>query len=128
MAPSGRSPFDELFGYHAKGVDEKTAILPSGWRDRLVKIQNKNTDLRIGLCLETHDLACSKLAAGRKKDFDFMETLIEEKLLNRKVLEVGLKNAPIEEIKRQRLLAWCKAKFQTFLNISQRSVNPRRMS
>jgi hypothetical protein len=60
------SPFDEHFGYYAQGVGPDTACLPSGWQQRLVKIQNQNTDLKIGLCLEPHDLAASKPAAGRE--------------------------------------------------------------
>jgi hypothetical protein len=42
------SPFDERFGYYAQGVGLETAILPVGWEGRLVKIQNENTDLKIG--------------------------------------------------------------------------------
>ena len=31
------SLFHETFGYYAHGVDETTAVLPNGWRDRLVR-------------------------------------------------------------------------------------------
>ena len=37
------SPFEELHGYSIDGVDLTTALLPAGWRDRLVKVQNANT-------------------------------------------------------------------------------------
>lgn len=50
------SAFDEAYGYHADGVDLTTATLPDGWRDRLVPIDNSNTNGYIGLCLEVHDL------------------------------------------------------------------------
>lgn len=30
------SVFHETFGYYAHGVDESTAVLPDGWKDRLV--------------------------------------------------------------------------------------------
>src|SRR6185295_20424962 len=30
------SPFHQSFGYYAHGVSENTAVLPEGWRDRLV--------------------------------------------------------------------------------------------
>ena len=62
------SPFHERFRYYAHGVGPRTAILPAGWEDRLVRVQNDNTDQHVGLCLEAHDLAASKLAAGRPKD------------------------------------------------------------
>lgn len=37
------SVFHETFGYYAHGVDESTAVLPDGWKDRLVKVENENT-------------------------------------------------------------------------------------
>ena len=42
------SPFQLQFGYYAQGVGPETAILPQGWEQRVVKIQNANTDLKIG--------------------------------------------------------------------------------
>jgi len=59
--------FHQTFGYYAHGVGESTEILPEGWRDRLVKVERERTMGAIGWCLEVHDLAASKLAAGRKK-------------------------------------------------------------
>ena len=32
------SPFQRSFGYYAHGVDETSAILPEGWRDRLILV------------------------------------------------------------------------------------------
>jgi hypothetical protein len=37
------SPFEELHGFSIDGVDLSTSALPTGWRDRLVKVQNANT-------------------------------------------------------------------------------------
>src|SRR5215207_2005550 len=62
------SLFHETFGYYAHGVDDRTAVLPDGWQDRLVRLHNDNTMGATGWCLEPHDLAVSKLAAGREKD------------------------------------------------------------
>lgn len=75
-----RSLFHETFGYYAHGVDETTAILPGGWRDRLVPIRNENTHGATGWCLEVHDLAVSKLAAGREKDLEFVAGLFRHGL------------------------------------------------
>jgi hypothetical protein len=52
------SPFEELHGFSIDGVDLQTAVLPDGWRDRLVKVQNANTAAPdgeprfTGLCLD----------------------------------------------------------------------------
>jgi hypothetical protein len=84
------SPFHDRFGYYAQGVGPETAILPSGWQTRLVRIQNPNTDLKVGLCLEPHDLAASKLAAGREKDWPFVAEMIRAPLLMSVNCNVGL--------------------------------------
>ena len=76
-----RSMFHQSFGYYAHGVAEETAALPDGWVDRLVRIQNENTGGGAGLCLEVHDLAVSKLVAGREKDVTFIRELIEHGMI-----------------------------------------------
>jgi hypothetical protein len=75
-----RSLFHETFGYYAHGVDETTATLPEGWRERLVPIRNENTRGATGWCLEVHDLAVSKLIAGREKDLAFLACLFHHRL------------------------------------------------
>ncbi len=70
-----QSMFHETFGYYAHGVDETTATLPEKWREPLVAIQNENTRGAIGWCPEVHDLAVSKLFAGREKDLDYVAAL-----------------------------------------------------
>ena len=37
------SPFQRAFGYFAHGVGETTAILPEGWRARLILVSGENT-------------------------------------------------------------------------------------
>lgn len=69
------SPFEREYGYYAHGVGPETAILPAGWEGRLVRVANANTRFVRGWCLEVHDLAIAKLAAGREKDIGFVESL-----------------------------------------------------
>jgi hypothetical protein len=71
------SPFHQTFGYYAHGVGPETAILPSGWRGRLVRVENENTGGTTGWCLAPVDLATSKLLAGRPKDLDFVRGMIQ---------------------------------------------------
>ena len=66
------SPFHDTYGYYARGVGETTAVLPRGWRDRLVPIHNANTRGATGWCLEVHDLVIAKTVAGREKDLEFL--------------------------------------------------------
>ena len=104
------SPFDERFGYYAQGVGPETAILPAGWEGRLVKIQNENTDLKIGYCLEPHDLAASKLAVGRDKDWPFVEAILRHQIVNEKIVEERIALLPIAAEHQQRLRDWVRAR------------------
>lgn len=69
------SGFHEEFGFYVHGVGPETATLAPGWDQRLVPVRNRNTREHTGWCLEAHDLAASKLAAGREKDLDFVLAL-----------------------------------------------------
>jgi hypothetical protein len=80
------SRFHQEYGYYAQGVDERTAILPRGWRDRLVAVSNPNTDGVVGLCLEANDLAISKYVAGRPKDLDFTKELAKHSMTSLETL------------------------------------------
>jgi hypothetical protein len=65
------SLFHETHGYYADPVDEKTAVLPQGWRGRLVNLPPGDTQGVRGLCLDPHDLAIAKYVARRGKDIAF---------------------------------------------------------
>lgn len=70
------SRFHELHGYYAQGVGPDTAILADGWMDRLHRVQNQNTNGRVGFCLDVVDLFLSKAAAAREKDRVFCIALL----------------------------------------------------
>lgn len=80
------SPFQREFGYYAHGVDETTAVLPEGWRDRLILVAGEGTRFVRGWCLEIHDLAIAKYAAGREKDLDFTRALARHAMVTRELL------------------------------------------
>jgi hypothetical protein len=72
------SPFEERHGFSIDGVDLQTAVLPAGWRDRLIRGQNANTAAisgepqYTGWCLDKEDLCVAKLCALREKDRNFV--------------------------------------------------------
>jgi hypothetical protein len=74
------STFHQEHGIYAEGVD--VATLPYGWKDRLVSWELQSSKPAEPHFLEPHDLAISKLAAGRPKDNDFVIALIRAGLLN----------------------------------------------
>ena len=91
------SPFHELHGYYAQGVGEETAVLPHGWKSRLVPVNNENTNGVTGYCLEVHDLAISKIIAGRLKDLEFVQELIRHKMIERKTVLDRLRKVEVQE-------------------------------
>ncbi|MEP7384248.1 MAG: DUF6036 family nucleotidyltransferase [Gemmatimonadota bacterium] len=80
------SMFHETFGYYAQGVVETSAVLPSGWRDRLVRFETPATRGVVAWCLEVHDLWVSEAIAGRPKDLEFCHALLERRLVDRERL------------------------------------------
>lgn len=94
------SPFEELHGFSIDGVDLETSALPTGWRDRLVKVQNANTAgpggalVFTGWCLDKEDLCVAKLCAFRDKDRDFVGALIHADLVAPHVIAERLLSVP----------------------------------
>lgn len=89
------SMFHDTHSYYAHGVGIETATLPADWEERLVAIQNDNTRQATGLCLEKHDLMLSKLAAGRTKDYEFLEAALAEGLVDPGILRQRIETMPM---------------------------------
>ena len=105
------SPFHQTFGYYAQGVEEETAILPDGWRERLIPIRNPATRGATGWCLEVHDLVISKYAAGREKDGRFNRAAVTHGLVDYAVLIERLDTLAVDSAGRQRIRAAIEADF-----------------
>jgi hypothetical protein len=86
-------------------VSAETAVLPTGWQGRPIPIQNENTGGGTGLCLEVHDLAVSKLAAGREKDLVFIQGVLRHGLATPELIRRRLEVTPISSDRRETSLA-----------------------
>jgi hypothetical protein len=84
------SMFHETFGFYSQGVAEATAILPAGWRDRLVRYESAATNAVVAWCLEVHDPWVSKAVAARPKDREFCRALLSADLVQPDVLRTRL--------------------------------------
>ena len=73
------SRFHLTHGYYAQGVGPTTAVLPKDWLNRVHRVQNDNTNDRIGYCLDVVDLFLSKAVAGREKDREFCMAMLQYK-------------------------------------------------
>jgi hypothetical protein len=63
--------------------------------ERLVRLENENTGGAVGWCLEAHDLAASKLVAGREQDLHFVRVLLDEGMVTSTVLEERIRALPL---------------------------------
>ena len=98
------SMFHATFGYYAQGVEAVTAVLPEGWRDRLVRFETAGTNGVVAWCLEPHDLWISKMIAGRPKDLEFGRALLDRGIVNPAELEERIQGVPdIEPAVRDRI-------------------------
>jgi hypothetical protein len=84
------SMFHDTFGYYAQGVVESTAILPTGWRERLVRFETPATKGVVAWCLEPHDLWVSKAVAGREKDLEFCSAVLRHHLVDPRLLRIRI--------------------------------------
>lgn len=75
-----------MYGYYGQGVSLDTAVLPLGWRDRVVAFRREDADPSDARCLEPHDLVVAKLVAGREKDVEFTTALLEARLVSAEIL------------------------------------------
>ncbi|SOD72542.1 hypothetical protein SAMN05892883_1931 [Jatrophihabitans sp. GAS493] len=111
------STFEQLHGFSIDGVDLDTAVLPEGWRERLVRVQNANTAAPAGQprftgwCLDKEDCCTAKLCAFREKDQNFVAALLDAGLVNADVITARLHTVPTKHLPAtQRALAWLAAK------------------
>jgi hypothetical protein len=110
------SPFEDVHGFSIDGVDLSTSILPAGWRDRLVKVQNANTAgpggglQYTGWCLDKEDLCVAKICAFRDKDRNFVAALIDHGLVDSEII-LGRLSTLDEQYRRmaERAISWLRA-------------------
>jgi hypothetical protein len=101
------SRFHQEFGFYVHGASVESATLPDGWQERTVRVRDPvGTRGNTGHCLESHDLAASKLVAYREKDRAFVRVLLVEGLIDPGVLVKRIEALPAHPSLRQRLVKW----------------------
>jgi len=103
------SQFHETYGFYVQGVSIEVAKLPEGWESRTIQVKNEHgTKGNIGYCLESHDLAASKLAAYRDKDRDFIRNLLVESMIDVEILLYRVDLLPVTDDIKERSVNWIK--------------------
>lgn len=80
---------------------------------RVHRVQNCNTNDRVGYCLDLIDLFLSKAVAGREKDREFCMALLEYAYISSETVLEKVQIMPIEDDEqrklRTRIRRWVKA-------------------
>lgn len=100
------SSFHETYGVYGQGVGLATAMLPSGWRDRLVRFSDPEAEPSEAVCLDPHDLVVSKLVAGREKDFEFARALLAANLIDTRTLRDRAEQLDGVPAAKRRVIEW----------------------
>jgi hypothetical protein len=103
------SRFHATYGYYAHGVDEGTAKLPAGWRDRAARLtippRPGSKHRAIAVCPEPNDLVLSKCAAGRDRDWLYARAALDAGLVDVGILIARADDLPVDEVVRARVIA-----------------------
>ena len=100
------SLFHATYGFYVHGLSINAATMPEGWQARTVVVPGRGASPATGYCLESHDLAASKLAAFREKDRRFVRTLIVDGLIDPQTLITRIEALPIDADSRSRSQEW----------------------
>jgi len=102
------SLFHQTHGFYVHGLPIKeAATLPDGWQLRVTPVYDEvTTNGNTGWCVETHDLAASKLVAYRQKDRDFVRLLLIESMIDSQILLDRISLLGIDKSLRERLIQW----------------------
>lgn len=104
------SLFHQTHGFYVHGVSIGAAVLLDGWDQRTVAVCDLlGTKGNTGHCLEAHDLAASKLVAGREKDRVFVATLLHEELVDGEILLERVAELPVDSDRRDSISRWVRA-------------------
>jgi hypothetical protein len=101
------SRFHREFGFYVHGLAIEAAKLPKGWKQRVVPVtQTVGSREAVGLCIEVHDIAASKLAAFRDKDRDYVRVLMANRLVNPATLKKRIETLGLVTAERERRVLW----------------------
>lgn len=100
------SMFHQTHGFYVHGVSLETAALPEGWKERTIYVSDYMQPDRIGWCVESHDLAASKLIAFREKDVGFVRKLLLEEMISIKLLHERIKDINTDKNLKERAIKW----------------------
>lgn len=75
------SVFFKQSGYYADGLGLATVVLVPGWESRLQLLEDKAGQV-VARCLDLHDVAVSKMMAGRDKDMIFLSAVLDRSMIS----------------------------------------------
>jgi hypothetical protein len=88
------SMFHETHGYYAHGVSMETGIFPDKWEDRLLEMDfDEGRQVKV-FFVSPEDLFISKVIAKRDKDMVFVRKLLQEDMIDHRLIHILLDKLP----------------------------------
>ena len=118
------SDFHQVHGFYAEGIHVETAILPVGWRDRLITQPvpaGSNGPGVLASFLERHDLVVAKLAAFREKDIRFVSELAAAGLVDIRIAQARLEHTTLHPVAKERVTRLLETLGERLANRSDRA-------
>lgn len=91
--------FEYTNGYFAHGVGPTTAKAPTGWMERLVRVDVEPLvpgRKPVAYCMERHDMILAKLVRGEQRDVDYARVAVRAGLVNAAVLQTRIDDLPVD--------------------------------
>jgi hypothetical protein len=98
--------FEYTNGYFAHGVGPTTAKAPTGWMERLVRVDVEPLvpgRKPVAYCMERHDMILAKLVRGEQRDVDYARVAVRAGLVNAAVLQTRIDDLPVDAAVRSRV-------------------------
>jgi hypothetical protein len=104
------TPFHQTHGFYIDGVDETTAKLPNGWRQRAIEV-TEEVDARtvVGIAPSPEDLVVSKIARLDPRDRVFVEAIHKKRPLNLKLIEERIRQTDLGPEIAERAIAYIRS-------------------
>lgn len=96
--------FEVSNGYYAHGVGPLTAKAPTGWEERLVRVDIPprlgSRQRPVAFCLERHDLVLAKCVRGDQRDWDYARAAVRLGIVDLAQLRNRVPDLPVDEARR----------------------------
>ena len=104
------TPFHQTHGFYIDGVDETTAKLPNGWRQRAIEVRDQvDGRIVVGVAPSPEDLVVSKIARLDPRDRVFVEAIHKKRPLDLRLVEDRIRQTDLDPVIVDRAISYIRS-------------------